>query len=246
MKFRASGADRACRQWISPSIGVGYDTACFGDQECSGSDVPGAEVALPTSRRAGRLRPEMRRAPPKPEPAGADTFTRRLRWSSDRNRPCWPRPLNGIPVANTASSSRVRAATRKRLPFMNAPRPRSAQKRSAFAGLRVTAATIRPSRCNAILIAKWGMAWRKFVVPSNGSTIQVWVLSVPSIRPRSSPAARNDSRSGSRWRFVDRLFGPQVSGGDAVGHSTETPARPPRQSREPAPGRPAGRPRSSP
>ena len=37
-----------------------------------------------------------------------------------------------------------------------------------------------PSRCSPIEIANCGMPCRKLVVPSSGSTIQVWVLSAPS------------------------------------------------------------------
>ena len=44
-----------------------------------------------------------------------------------------------------------------------------------------------PSRCKPIEIANCGMPCRKLVVPSSGSTIQVWVLSLPSRVPPSSP-----------------------------------------------------------
>ena len=45
----------------------------------------------------------------------------------------------------------------------------------------------RSSRCSPIEIANCGMPCRKFVVPSSGSTIQVWLLSAPSRAPPSSP-----------------------------------------------------------
>ena len=122
-----------------------------------------------------------------------------------------------MPVANTASSMRVRAATLRRLSLRKAPLPRSDQNRSPLAGLKVRAATTWPSRCRAMLIAKCGMAWRKLVVPSSGSTIQVWVLSVPSTKPRSSP--RGTHSPGAPWSALSIrvCFGLEVGGGDEIG-----------------------------
>src|ERR1051325_3814744 len=52
-----------------------------------------------------------------------------------------------------------------------------------------------PSRCSPIEIANCGMPCRKLVVPSSGSTIQVWLASVPSRLPPSSPMKPQPGRA---------------------------------------------------
>src|SRR5256885_749160 len=54
-------------------------------------------------------------------------------------------------------------------------------------GLQITPAMMVSSRCSAIEIANCGMPCRKLVVPSSGSTIQVWLWSAPARVPPSSP-----------------------------------------------------------
>src|SRR3546814_18154424 len=51
----------------------------------------------------------------------------------------------------------------------------------------VTPATTRPLRASATLTPHSGLPNRKLVVPSSGSTIQVWPPSLPSNVPLSPP-----------------------------------------------------------
>ena len=133
VEFGIGGADRARGQGVLAAVGVGDTPARLGDQQQAGGQVPRlrSRSQKPSNRPAATQARSRAAAPKRRTPA-----TRWLIWcSSLRNRPCWPWPMNGMPVANTASSKRVRAATRRRRSLRKAPRPRSAQKRSELAGL---------------------------------------------------------------------------------------------------------------
>ena len=77
-----------------------------------------------------------------------------------------------------------------------------------------------PSRSSAIETAKCGMPWRKLVVPSSGSTIHRWLLSVPA-RGAAFLAEKAVIRPRLGEFLVDDFLGAAVGGGDEIARALE-------------------------
>src|SRR3546814_539257 len=75
---------------------------------------------------------------------------------------------------------------------------------SSSIGRLVTPATTRPLRASATLTPHSGLPNRKLVVPSSGSTIQVWPPSLPSNVPLSSPRKPYSGRAADNIRRMLR------------------------------------------
>ena len=84
----------------------------------------------------------------------------------------------------------------------------------------MTPATSWPSRSRPSEIAKSGMPWRKLVVPSSGSMIQRWRLSVPSI---VAALLGEEAEAGPRLLQLgdQHLLGAAVGGGDEIARALQ-------------------------
>ena len=178
---------RGCGRVEHPraAVQIGDHAAGLAHQKNAGRDVPGRQAALPEAveapgRDIGEIERSPRRSGARPRVVAITAA------SSSRNVSCPPCPGRECRWREALSFRFLRAATRSRLSFRNAPWPFSATYISSVTGLKTTAETSWPSRSSAIEIAKCGMPCRKFVVPSIGSMMKRCVLSGPSTTPPSS------------------------------------------------------------
>ena len=174
---------------------------------------------LPRSRRSGRRRPERGRArrsrsagsrpPPAPRRRGS------FRSGRDRRGPCRECRSRSAPRTGRDATTRSRRSCSRR-PAPLGPEALVGQRLvdQAVADLAPAAAGLR--LWTAIEMAKWGMPWMKFDVPSIGSTTQRGLAGLPSIVPASS---RRRPQSGRAWRnHLDHgLLGALVGEADEVG-----------------------------